>query len=405
VLAIVEQGKLRKHAEEGQELDIILDSTPFYAESGGQLGDRGIITSNDSDLEVLDTKKHEGLHLHRVRFLSGVLESGQKVKALVDKKRRQATVIHHSTAHLFHAATRLLLGKQVQQAGSQVGPEGMRFDFSFERQLKASEIAQVEELMNEWVCLNYPVVTKEMSLEEAKRTGAIAMFGEKYGDIVRVVSMGDVSLEFCGGTHVLSTGQIGPIKIISEGSIASGVRRVEAFAGTKAWSYISEHMNILLAAAGKLRIKPADLVGQIERLQEQMKAKDQAAQALEDKLAMVQAPDLLARAELLDNTRLVLGELKDVSADALRNLADHLRKQGNDIVAVLGCVQGQDRVSLVAGVSDALTKKGINAGKLVKDAAMACGGSGGGKAELAQAGGKDPTRLAAALAAVRNQLR
>ncbi|MBX9686542.1 MAG: alanine--tRNA ligase [Candidatus Obscuribacterales bacterium] len=405
VLALVENGKLVDHAQEGEELELILDRTPFYAESGGQLGDHGIISNKDSKLEVLDTKKHEGLHVHRVRFLSGVLEAGQKIQALVDKNRREATVLHHSTAHLFHAAVRHLLGKQVQQAGSQVGPDAMRFDFSFERQMKPGEIAQVEDLMNEWVRLNLPVVTREMPLDEAKSTGAVAMFGEKYGDIVRVVSMGDVSLEFCGGTHVSNTGQIGPIKIISEGGISSGVRRVEALSGQKAWSFISDHMNILMSAAGKLKIKPGELIAQIDRLQDQIKAREKAAEALEQKLAFAQAPDLLSKAETLGETRLVLGQLKDVSADALKSLADHLRKQGNDIVAVLASVQGPDKVSLVAGVSDALTKKGINAGKLIKEAATACGGSGGGKPELAQAGGKDPSKLEAALAAVRTQFK
>ncbi len=404
VLALVEKGKLLQHAEEGSEIDVILDSSPFYAESGGQLGDSGIISNADSKLEVLDTKKHDGLIVHRVRFLSGMLEPGQHVKALVDKARREATVLHHSTAHLFHAAVRQLLGKQVMQAGSQVGPEGMRFDFSFERQMKPSEITQVEDLMNEWVRMGLPVETKEMPIEEAKRTGAVAMFGEKYGDIVRVVSMGDASIEFCGGTHVSNTGQIGPIKIISEGSIASGVRRVEALSGAKAWHYISDHMNILLNASSKLKIKPGDLLAQIEKLQDQVKAKEKAAQALEEKLAFAQAPELLSKAETVGDTRLVLGNLKDVTADALKSLADHLRRQGNDIVAVLGSVQGSDKVSLVAGVSDALTKKGFNAGKLVKEAATACGGSGGGKPELAQAGGKDPSKLDAALAAVRTQL-
>ncbi len=403
VVALVEGGKLVDHAQEGEELELILDHSPFYAESGGQLGDHGFLENSDSKIEVLDTKKHEGLHVHRVRFLSGVLEAGQTVRALVDKSRREATVLHHSTAHLFHAAVRELLGKQVQQAGSQVGPETMRFDFSFERQMKPAEIAQVEELMNEWVRLNLPVQTREMALDEAKRTGAIAMFGEKYGDVVRVVSMGDISLEFCGGTHVSNTGQIGPIKIISEGSIASGVRRVEALAGQKAWAYISNHMNILLGAANKLKIKPEELLLQIERLQGEVKAKDRAAAELEEKLAFAQAPELLAKAETLGDKRLVLGQLKDVSADALKSLADHLRKQGNDVVAVLGSVQGPDKLSLAAGVSDALAKKGVNAGKLVKEVATACGGNGGGKPELAQAGGKDPSKLGAALAALKNQ--
>lgn len=404
VLALVEQGKLTDHAEEGEELEIILDRTPFYAESGGQLGDHGVILNNDSKLEVLDTKKHEGLHVHRVRFISGILEPGQKVTAQVDKGRREATVLHHSTAHLFHAAVRQLLGKQVQQAGSQVGPDSMRFDFSFERQMKPSEIAQVEELMNEWVRLNLPVVTKEMHLDEAKRTGAIAMFGEKYGDLVRVVDMGGVSLEFCGGTHVSNTGQIGPIKIISEGSIASGVRRVEALSGPKAWDYISDHMNVLFEAAKRLKIKPGDLISQIERLQDQIKANEKAAQELEQKLAVGQAPELLSKAEYVGDKKLVLGKLSDVSADALVSLADHLRKKGSEVVAVLGSVQGPDKVSLAVGVSDALTKKGVHAGKLVKEVAISCGGSGGGKPELAQGGGKIPTNLDSALAAVREKL-
>lgn len=404
VLAIVENGKLRDHAEEGDNLDLILDSTPFYAESGGQVGDHGVISNTDSQLEVLDTRKHEGLHLHRVRLVSGVVEPGQKVKASVDKSRREAIVLHHSTAHLFHSASRQLLGKQVQQAGSQVSPDVMRFDFSFERQLKPAEISAIEELMNEWVRLNYPVITREMPLAEAKSSGAIAMFGEKYGDLVRVVSMGDISMEFCGGTHVTNTGQIGLVKIVSEGSIASGVRRIEALSGAKALDHVSEHMNILLSAAGRLRIKPGDLLSQIERMQEQIKAKGETIQELEEKLALAQAPSLLEKAQQLAKARLVTAQLKEVSADALRSLADHLRKQGNDIVAVLGCVQGPDKVSLVAGVSDALTKNGINAGKLVKEAAMVCGGGGGGKPELAQAGGKDPTRLDAALLSVRKHL-
>ncbi|MBX9568268.1 MAG: alanine--tRNA ligase [Candidatus Obscuribacterales bacterium] len=405
VIAMLEKGKLVEHAEEGEEFELILDHTPFYAESGGQLGDRGLILNNDARMEILDTKKHEGLIVHKARLVSGILEPGQHVHAEVDKKRRDATVRHHSTAHLFHAAVRMLLGKSVQQAGSQVGPDAMRFDFSYDRQLKPEEIQQVEELMNDWVRQNLPVKCTEMPLDEAKRTGAIAMFGEKYGDIVRVISMGDISLEFCGGTHVSNTGQIGPIKIISEGSIASGVRRVEALSGSKAWHYISDNMNILQNAAGRLRIKPQELVSQIDRLQEQLKAKERAAQLLEEKLAIAQAGELLANAESFGECKLVLGQVKDVSPDALKSLADHLRKQGEKIVAVLACAQGPEKLTLVAGVSDAAVKSGVNAGKLVKEAATICGGSGGGKPELAQAGGKDPSKIDAALAAVREQMK
>ncbi|MBI4532404.1 MAG: alanine--tRNA ligase, partial [Candidatus Melainabacteria bacterium] len=253
VIGLLQNGKLVEHLEEGSDAEVVLDKTPFYAESGGQVGDTGLLSNSQAKLLVLDTKKHGGLHVHRVKALAGILEPGNIVVAQVDKDRRQATVLHHSTAHLFHAAIRELLGKHVVQAGSQVGPQTMRFDFTFDRALTASNIAKLEHLMNEWVRQNHPVTTMEISLEEAKKTGAIAMFGEKYGDIVRVVKMGDFSLEFCGGTHVHSTGEIGPIKIVSEGSIASGVRRVEALSGARAWQFISDHMQILANASTKLK--------------------------------------------------------------------------------------------------------------------------------------------------------
>jgi alanyl-tRNA synthetase len=404
VIAIVHGGKLVDHVEEGQEVEIVLDQTPFYAESGGQVGDTGILQNQDARLRVLDTKKHEGLHVHKVRAEAGVLEPKQEVTALVDKDRREQTMLHHSTAHLFHAAVRELLGKQVTQAGSQVGPEAMRFDFTFERQMTPEEIAQVENMMNEWVRLNLPVVTKEMALDEAKRTGAIAMFGEKYGDVVRVLSMGDVSLEFCGGTHVANTGQIGPIKIVSEGSISSGVRRVEAFSGPKAWDYIAQHLRVLSNAAGMLKTKPSELAQQIERMQEQIKTREKQLQAMEEKLALAQVPTLLNKAQKVGDIELIASQVEDVSADALKNLAETLRKTRDNLVVILGARLADDKVSLAAGVSDALAKR-FNAGNIVKEAATICGGGGGGRPQLAQAGGKDPAKLSQALSAAADAVR
>ncbi len=402
VIALVSKGKLVDHLQEGDEAELLLDRTPFYAESGGQVGDTGVLSGPDATLQVLDTRKHEGLHVHRVKTLSGLVEPDQKVQAVVDKERRQATVLHHSTAHLFHAAVRELLGKHVVQAGSQVGPETMRFDFTFERKLDDSEVAAVEGLMNEWVRGNYPVTTVEMPLEEAKQTGAIAMFGEKYGDIVRVVRMGDFSLEFCGGTHVANTGEIGPIKIISEGSIASGVRRVEALSGPRAWQFIGSHLNILSRAASKLRIKPAELMAQIDKLQEQLASKEKLAQQLEEQLALSRAPELLAGAERVGAVRLIARAVAGVSPDGLKALAESLRQSGPDVVAVLATVLAPERLSIVAAVSDSLVKQGVNAGNLVKQAAAVCGGGGGGKPQLAQAGGKDPSKLDQALALIKD---
>lgn len=397
VLAIVSGGKALAHADEGEEVDVILDQTPFYAESGGQVGDRGIIENEAVRLSVLDVRKHEGLHVHKVRVLAGTLENGQELTASVDRDFRNQTMLHHSSAHLFHAAIREILGKQVTQAGQQVNPETMRFDFAFERQMTGSEIAAVENLINEWVRAAYPVTTRELPVDEAKRTGAIAMFGEKYGDTVRVVGMGDVSLEFCGGTHVANTGEIGPVKIVSEGSIASGVRRVEALAGPKAWSYISDSMNVLNAAAARLKIKPGDLLSQIDRLQDQLKAREKAAQALAEKLAMSQVPVLLAGAEILDELKLVAAQVNDVSAESLKTIADVLRRKEDKIVAILAAKQDEDKVAFAVGVSDSLTRNGLHAGKIVKEVATVCGGGGGGRPELAQAGGKHPEKLVEAL--------
>ena len=259
VIGLTADGKAIEEIGEGQEAEVVLDASPFYAESGGQVGDRGVLESKEARLRVLDTKKHGDLHVHKVKVESGVLTSGQKIQAMVDKVRRQAAMLHHSSAHVFFAAARQLFGKTVLQAGSQVGPQSMRFDFTLDKQLKASDLQEIEKLMSEWIRSNAAVQTTIMPIEEAKKTGAIAMFGEKYGDVVRVVRMGDFSLEFCAGTHVSNVSQLGLIKIISEGSIAAGTRRVEALAGPAAWQYITQQLTYLNDAAASLKTSPAEI--------------------------------------------------------------------------------------------------------------------------------------------------
>lgn len=404
IIALLKDGVPVEHLEEGDEAELVLDTTPFYAESGGQLGDTGRLESDDSKVAVLDTKKHDKLHLHKIRVLAGSLEPGQKLKALVDAERRNLTVLHHSTAHVFHAAIRELFGKQVVQAGSQVGPNTMRFDFTLDKQPSPAELAKVESMMNEWVRSNAPVNTQEMPIDEAKRTGAIAMFGEKYGDIVRVVRMGDFSLEFCGGTHVSNTGQIGLTKIISEGSIASGVRRIEAVSGPTAWQFISQHLGFLSDAADRLKTRPSDLAQQIDRLQEQLKQKEKLAQSLEERLALSRVPELLKTATPIKDFELVAAELKDTSADGLKAIAEEIRKRNPKVVVVLASASGTDKVSLTVGVSDDLVKRGISAGTIAKEAAGIVGGSGGGRPQLAQAGGKNPAKISEAFSRVKETL-
>lgn len=403
VLAILKDGKMVDHAEEGEEVDIILDATPFYAESGGQLGDKGLLFNNDASVQVLDTKKSEGLHIHRCRVLGGFVKLDDKFQTKVDVENRESTVLHHSSAHLFHAAVRQLLGKHVMQAGSQVGPNAMRFDFSFERQPTKQELFKIESLMNEWVRSNTKTETQEMSLAEAKQTGAIAMFGEKYGDLVRVVKMGDFSLEFCGGTHVNSTGDISMIKIVSEGSIASGVRRVEALSGKKAWDYISKQIETLGEVSDKLKVKPADIGGQIEKLQSDLKAREKQNEALQEKLMTYKARELKDKAQQVGQFKFVSATLNDggYTPDQLKLIASIIKDSGDNYITALASSTGPNQVSLVMGASTASVKAGIHAGNLVKEMAQIVGGSGGGRPDLAQAGGKDPSRINEALEKVR----
>jgi alanyl-tRNA synthetase len=404
VLAMLRDGKIVEHLEEGDEAELILSETPFYAESGGQLGDMGKLTSDDSKLTVLDTKKHDKLHIHKVRVTAGTIEVGQKLHAAVDKSRRESTVLHHSSAHIFHSAIRELFGKQVTQAGSQVGPSTMRFDFTLDRQPSSQELAQIESMMNEWIRTNTTVKTEEMPIEEAKRTGAIAMFGEKYGEVVRVVRMGDFSLEFCGGTHVSNTTDIGLVKIISEGSIASGVRRIELVAGTSALQYISKQMSFLNDATKRLKSRPEDLANQIERLQESLKEKERLAQNLKNQLALARVPQILAESLTVGDIQLMMYELNDFSVDELKTMAEEITSRPTNSVVVLASIQDTSKVALVAAVSASLINRGIKADNIIKQAAPIIGGSGGGRAQLAQAGGKEPGKVKEAFASIKEGL-
>ncbi|MBS1995730.1 MAG: alanine--tRNA ligase [Cyanobacteria bacterium SZAS LIN-2] len=397
IVALLKDGKPIEEALEGEEVEIILDRTPFYAESGGQLADTGILENDDARLMVLDVKKHEGLHIHKVRSLSGTVTPGMQIKAIVDKARRTATMLHHSTAHVFHSAIREIFGKHVTQAGSQVGPNAMRFDFSLDKQPSKDEIMAVENLMNEWVRQNDPVKTQEMGIDEAKKTGAIAMFGEKYGDVVRVVSMGDFSLEFCGGTHVANTGDIGQVKIISEGSVASGVRRIEAISGPRAWNYISDQLKYLGDASERLKVKPAELASQIERIQNELKQREKQLAAMEEKLALSKVDELIASARAMGDKMVIAQVVPNMSPASLKSIAENIKAREGNNALLLVSPQGQESVSIVSAFSPSLVKRGFNAGKIVSEVAQILGGKGGGRPDFAQAGGKEPGRASEAV--------
>jgi alanyl-tRNA synthetase len=383
----------------GDEVEVILDRTPAYAESGGQIGDTGSLVGRAGRGEILDTYyRGSKLIVHRVRVVSGGLREGEDVAVAVESPRRQGLRQHHTGTHLLHAALRKVLGTHVTQAGSLVAPDHLRFDFSHGRGVKDQEVEQIEALVNEQVQANVPVSRDEMDLDEALRQGAMALFGEKYGQRVRVVRIGDFSTELCGGTHLDHTGELGLFKIATEGAVASGVRRVEAVAGPAALATVARQERTLREAAEILRIAPAELPQRLRKLLDEQRALGKQLEELETRLARSRADDLVASARQINGVAVVAGRLDGLDAEGLRAVVDRVRERlGSGIVCVGGVVDG--RVNLVASVTKDLTRR-FHAGKLVQEVARAAGGSGGGRPDLAQAGAKDPARLDAALGLV-----
>ncbi len=388
-----------REAAEGDEVEVIVDRTPAYAESGGQVGDTGTLVGRSGRGEILDTYyRGPKLIVHRVRVRSGGFREGEDVAINVESPRRQGLRQHHTGTHLLHAALRRVLGTHVTQAGSLVAPDHLRFDFSHGAALKDREVEQIEELVNEQVQANLPVSRAEMDLDEALRQGALALFGEKYGQRVRVVRIGDFSVELCGGTHLDQTGQLGFFKLTSEGAVASGVRRVEAVAGPAARAAVARQERALREAAEILKIAPGEVPQRLRRLLEEQRALEKQLQELEGRLARSRADDLVAGARQVNGVAVVAGRLDGLDGEGLRAVVDRLRERlGSGVICVGSVADG--RVSLVAAVTRDLTGR-FHAGRLIQEVARAAGGSGGGRPELAQAGARDASRLDQALALV-----
>jgi alanyl-tRNA synthetase len=388
-----------REAATGEEVEVILDRSPAYAESGGQVGDTGTLVGRSGRGEILDTYyRGAKLIVHRVRVAAGGLREGEDVAVTVESPRRQGLRQHHTGTHLLHAALRRVLGTHVTQAGSLVAPDHLRFDFSHGRAVTDREAEQIEELVNEQVQANVRVDRAEMDLDAALRQGALALFGEKYGDRVRVIRIGDFSTELCGGTHLDATGELGFFKIATEGAVASGVRRVEAVAGQSAVAAVARQERTLREAAEILKIAPGDVPQRLRKLLDEQRALGKQLEELEARIARSRADDLLASARQVNGVAVVAGRVDGLDAEGLRAVVDRLRDRlGSGIVCVGSVADG--RVSLVAAVTRDLTKR-FHAGKLIQEVARAAGGSGGGRPELAQAGAKDPGRLDAALALV-----
>jgi len=384
---------------EGDEAFVILDQTPFYTESGGQVSDEGVVKTDKALAEIVELKKlPNGTVSHKVRVKHGVLNKGDIVTAIVDADSRKAVAIHHSSTHLLHSALRKILGGHVQQAGSLVSKERLRFDFSHFAPLTKEEIQAVENEINKQVLNSLPVSVTEMSREEAQAKGAIALFGEKYGDIVRVVQIGDFSIELCGGTHVHNTGEIGLVKIISESGIGSGLRRIEAVAGREALAYIRDLENQLNEIVGIVKAQPQEIVKKVLSLANQVKDLEKEIQRLNARISKYEINSILEQVRVIAGINVLSAQIQTQDMETLRQAADMLKDKIGQGVIVLGSVF-ENRVNFIAVVTPA-GLRGLHAGKIIKEVAAITGGGGGGRPDMAQAGGKDTSKLSEALASV-----
>lgn len=398
VLSLVVGDKRVDSVGAGQEAYVILDTTPCYAEAGGQVADRAKITAPGLEVEVKDVfRPVEGLHVHRCKIQAGTLKVKDTVQVEVEAGRRKNIARNHSATHLLHRALKEVLGEHVNQAGSLVEPERLRFDFTHYAALTRDELRKIERLVNEAVMADLPIETFETSLEEAKAMGAIALFGEKYGELVRVVKMGDFSIELCGGTHLNSTAQVGIFKLLNEGSVGSGIRRVEAVTGEKALRHIESQEEQLASIAGLVKTSPTEAASRVKTLVKEHKDLEREIEALRAKLARYEVESLLNKTIEVGNIKVLAAQAEARDMDSLRAMVDLLRDKMGSGIIVLGNRFGDKKVNLVAGVSKDLTSRGLHAGKIIKEVASVVGGGGGGRPEMAQAGGKDPSRLQEAL--------
>jgi alanyl-tRNA synthetase len=403
VISIIKDGQPCESAEDGETAELIIDKTPFYGESGGQIGDTGILKGKEFKAEVLNTSRFNDLFLHRVKIIEGEVKLNDKIKAEVDFTRRKNIMLHHTSAHLLHSALRKVLGETVVQAGSQVEPDRTRFDFKFDRALRPEEIEKIENIINCWIDKNYKREITETSIDEARSIGAIALFDEKYGDKVRLVSIGDVSKELCGGTHASCTGEIRLCKIVSEAAIAAGTRRIELVCGQKALNHLNTYVNEAEKLSKKLKIPYTEICERVGKLQDYLTQLEKKIALLENEIALTKSGDLHASAIDFKEGKLLIARVDGVAQTALKDMAEKTSdKLGNSIIIIASVLD--DKISITAKISDNFVKKGINAGQIVNEIAEKCGGKGGGRPNFAQAGAKEVSVLNSALEELRDKI-
>lgn len=397
VLAVLSNNDIVKSASEGQDISVILDTTPFYAESGGQVGDTGRIFSNSFELEVVDCKKvADGRFAHICKVVKGEVNMGDSCKAEVNTSRRMSIARNHSTTHLLQKALRTVLGTHVEQAGSLVTPDRFRFDFSHFKAMTEDELDKVEKLVNEAILESHDIFIKEASIAEAKQMGAMALFGEKYGETVRVVKMGDYSTELCGGTHLTTTSQAGMFKILSESGIAAGVRRIEGITGEKVYEQMKEEEKLVKEISEKLKVFPKESSKKIDSLMAQLKETERELSALKSKLASGSLDEVIANAKEVKGVKCIVHSFDNMSSDDLRNIGDKFRDKYSNSVVILTTIEG-DKVSVLGMASKQAVAQGAHAGNIIKEVTKHAGGSGGGRPDMAQGGIKDKNKLQEAL--------
>ena len=400
ILALVAEEELRDEVGTGAEAIVVLDQTPFYAEMGGQIADHGVIKTDSALFEVHDVQKNKGgKYMHTGVVKAGALKVGDTVTASIDVERRQALARAHSATHLLQRALEIVLGDHVNQAGSLVEPDFLRFDFTHFSAMTPEELGKVSELVNQSVLHGYPVVTNEMSLDEAKKTGAKALFGEKYGDTVRVVDMGGYSVEFCGGTHLDNTAKVGVFHINSEFSVASGVRRIEATTGLKSLEVMNRNQERLFEAAAILKTKPGELREKAEQTMEELRQMRHLVEKYKAKEAAGETERFLLGGHSVGELKVLTATLPDADANKLRQMGDLLRDKQPNVVAVLSSVNGE-KITFLAVCGKEAVQKGVKAGDIIKHVTAICGGKGGGKPDSAMGGGSNVLKLDDALAAV-----
>ncbi|MEG4202939.1 alanine--tRNA ligase [Microcoleus sp. Pol7_A1] len=411
VEVILVDGKSVEEAAAGTEVQVVLNQTPFYAESGGQIGDKGYFNGSIQGenregllVRVDDVKKESDFFVHFGFVERGTLRVGDSITAKIDNSGRRRIQANHTATHLLQSALRKIVDDSISQAGSLVSSERLRFDFNSPRAVTAEELQKIEDLVNSWIAEAHAAVVAEMPIAQAREKGATAMFGEKYGDVVRVIDFPGVSMELCGGTHVSNTAEIGLFKIVSEAGVAAGTRRIEAVSGQAVLDYLNVRDKVVRDLGDRFKAKPEELPNRITNLQNELKDTQKHLAAVKSELAIAKSDQLLSAAEAIGEFKIIVAQLGDVDTEALKTAAERLQQKLGNAAVVLASIPEPDKVSLVAAFSPEVNKKGLQAGKFIGGIAQICGGKGGGRPNLAQAGGRDASKLQEALESARNLL-